>query len=142
MDITRLHRRERARDCRQDAIRATPRAGMPRPPAFLRNLRKPILFGSYKRKEAQMSKSVQTTDHKEIKNWIEERGGHPSRVKTSGEGGILRVDFGKPEDALEQIEWDDFFAIFEESKLSFLYQEETEGGKTSRFNKFVSRTKH
>ena len=89
-----------------------------------------------------MSKSVQTTDHKQIKNWIEDRGGHPSRVKTSGKGGILRVDFGKPEDSLEQIEWDDFFNIFEENDLSFLYQEETEGGKTSRFNKFVSRTKH
>ena len=48
-----------------------------------------------------MSKSVQTTDHKEIQSWIEERGGHPARVKASGEGGILRVDFGEPEESLE-----------------------------------------
>jgi hypothetical protein len=89
-----------------------------------------------------MSKAIQTTDHDEIRHWIEERGGHPARVKGSGEGGVLRVDFGKPEDALEEIAWDDFFAIFDENKLSFLYQEETEAGKTSRFNKFVSRTKH
>ncbi len=89
-----------------------------------------------------MSKSVETTNHKEIRSWIEERGGHPARVKTSGEGGILRVDFGEPEEALEEIDWDDFFAIFDENKLCFLYQEETSSGKTSRFNKFVSRSKH
>jgi len=89
-----------------------------------------------------MSKAVETTDHKEIQQWIEERGGHPARVKGAEEGGILRVDFGRPEEALEEIEWDDFFSIFDENKLSFLYQEETGAGKTSRFNKFVSRTKH
>ena len=87
-----------------------------------------------------MSKSVQTTDHKEIQSWIEERGGHPARVKASGEGGILRVDFGEPEESLEQIGWDDFFSIFAENLLCFLYQEETSSGGTSRFNKFVSRT--
>lgn len=87
-----------------------------------------------------MSKAVETTDHKQIRNWIEERGGHPARVKTSGEGGILRVDFGEPEESLEEIDWDDFFSVFDENKLAFLYQEETGSGKTSRFNKFVSRS--
>jgi hypothetical protein len=89
-----------------------------------------------------MSKAVETTDHKQIRQWIEERGGHPSRVKGADEGGLLRVDFGKPEDALEEIDWDDFFQIFDKNKLAFLYQDETGDGKTSRFNKFVSRTKH
>ncbi len=89
-----------------------------------------------------MSKSIETTNHQEIRGWIEERGGHPARVKGSGSGGILRVDFGEPEEALEEISWDDFLEVFDKSKLSFLYQEETAGGKTSRFNKFVSRTKH
>lgn len=86
-----------------------------------------------------MSESVQTTDHKEIRGWIEKRGGHPSRVKGAKEGGLLRVDFGKPEENLEKIGWDDFFAIFDENELSFLYQDKTKDGKTSRFNKFVSR---
>ncbi|CDN55614.1 Hypothetical protein RG1141_CH32790 [Neorhizobium galegae bv. officinalis bv. officinalis str. HAMBI 1141] len=89
-----------------------------------------------------MSKAVETTDHKEIRQWIEERGGHPARVKGAREEGILRVDFGKPEESLEEIAWDDFFSIFDENKLVFLFQEETEAGKTSRFNKFVSSTKH
>ncbi|WP_165217448.1 hypothetical protein [Affinirhizobium pseudoryzae] len=86
-----------------------------------------------------MSEAVETTDHKTIKRWIEERGGHPSRVKGAKEGGILRVDFGKPEDNLEAIEWEDFFSIFDENDLAFLYQDETKDGKTSRFNKFVSK---
>lgn len=32
-----------------------------------------------------------------------------------------------------------FFRIFEENELAFLRQDETEGGKTSRFNRFVER---
>jgi hypothetical protein len=86
-----------------------------------------------------MSEAVQTTDHDTIRRWIEERGGHPARVKGAGEGGILRVDFGEPEDNLEEIKWEDFFSIFDENELAFLYQDETKGGKTSRFNKFVAR---
>jgi len=86
-----------------------------------------------------MSEAVQTTDHAIIRRWIEERDGHPARVKGAGEGGILRVDFGEQEDNLEEIEWEAFFSIFDENELAFLYQDETKGGKTSRFNKFVAR---
>ena len=86
-----------------------------------------------------MSEAVQTTDHATIRRWIEERGGHPARVKGADEGGILRVDLGEPEDNLEEIEWEAFFSIFDENELAFLYQDETKGGKTSRFNKFVAR---
>lgn len=46
---------------------------------------------------------------------------------------------GAPEETLEKISWDEFFQIFDENKLAFLYQDRTEGGDTSRFNKFVSR---
>lgn len=87
-----------------------------------------------------MSSARQTTDHDEIRRWIEERQGTPSRVKNSGEGGILRIDFGEPEEALEPIGWDEFFQIFEKSDLAFLHQDETEEGKLSRFSKFVSRS--
>ncbi len=87
-----------------------------------------------------MSSASQTTDHDEIRRWIEDRQGTPSRVKDSGEGGILRVDFGEPEEALEPIEWDEFFQIFEKSDLAFLHQDKSEDGKLSRFSKFVSRS--
>ena len=35
--------------------------------------------------------------------------------------------------------WDDFFEKFDEADLAFLYQDKTEGGKISRFHKFVAR---
>ncbi|MFN3509620.1 MAG: hypothetical protein ACK4ZU_19295 [Allorhizobium sp.] len=87
-----------------------------------------------------MSSASQTTDHDEIRKWVEERQGTPSRVRESGEGGILRIDFGEPEEALEPIEWEEFFQIFEKSDLAFLHQDKTVDGKLSRFSKFVSRS--
>lgn len=86
-----------------------------------------------------MSTSHTTTSHDKIRSWIEARKGRPARVRTKGDGGILRIDFGTPEDNLEEIGWDEFFEIFDENKLAFLYQDETQDGKTSRFSKFVAR---
>ncbi|AMD58737.1 hypothetical protein [Agrobacterium pusense] len=85
-----------------------------------------------------MTESATTTDHDTIRKWAEQRDGHPAKVDVSGDGGILRIDFGEPEDALKAITWDEFFEIFEDRKLAFLYQDETSGGE-SRFNKFISR---
>jgi hypothetical protein len=42
------------------------------------------------------SEAKTTTDHDEIRRWIEERGGKPATVSRTAEGdepGILRVDF-------------------------------------------------
>lgn len=86
-----------------------------------------------------MSQSRTTTNHDEIRKWAEDRKGRPAVVRTKGEGGILRIDFGAPEEAFEPIEWDEFFRIFDENDLAFLYQDETGGGQASRFNKFVER---
>jgi hypothetical protein len=90
------------------------------------------------------AESKTTTDHDEIKKWVESRGGKPATVKNTGDGeeaGVLRIDFpgysGK--DSLEPISWDEFFEKFEESKLSFLYQDKTADGKESRFSKLISR---
>ncbi|BCM17912.1 hypothetical protein [Mesorhizobium sp. J8] len=88
-----------------------------------------------------MSEAKTTTDHDEIRKWVEERKGRPAVVRTKGEGGILRIDFGEPEDAFEAIEWDEFFRIFDENDLAFLHQDEAGGGGTSRFNKFVERSR-
>jgi hypothetical protein len=54
-------------------------------------------------------------------------------------GGVLRFDFGDKDEALEEIGWDEFFEIFEESGLALLEQEETKSGEKSRFSKFVNR---
>jgi hypothetical protein len=85
-----------------------------------------------------MSEAKTTTDHDAIRAWAEARDGHPARVKGQGDGGLLRIDFGEPNESLERIDWDEFFEIFDENELAFLHQEETKEG-TSRFNKFVNR---
>lgn len=87
-----------------------------------------------------MSEAKAITDHDEIRAWAEKRGGRPSRVKSTGDdGGVLRFDFGEPEEELEEISWETFFEIFEDRKLALLEQEETASGKTSRFSKFIER---
>lgn len=90
-----------------------------------------------------MSDSQKTTDHNTIKNWVEERDGHPAAVESTssdGDVGMIRIEFPKGDSgALEKISWDDFFEKFEESNLAFLYQDKTEDGDKSRFCKLVSR---
>ena len=87
-----------------------------------------------------MSEASTTTDHKTIRKWVEARGGRPSKVSNADDdGGILRIDFGEKDPNLEEVSWDEFFEIFDDRKLAFLHQNRTEGGKESRFNKFISR---
>lgn len=91
-----------------------------------------------------MGQATTTTDHREIRAWIEERGGRPSRVAGTGsdsdrDAGMLRVDFDEPEESLEPIGWETFFSTFESNDLAFLHQDRTDEGKTSRFFKFVQR---
>ena len=81
-----------------------------------------------------------TTDHDTIRKWAEARGGRPSRVKGTGGGGsddagLLRLDFGEPEENLEPIGWEEFFDTFEESGLAFVYEDAPD----SRFGKLVRR---
>ncbi len=91
--------------------------------------------------------SKTTTDHAEIKQWAEARGGKPATVPGTERGkddaGLIRLEFPDAKqshsDKLEEISWDDFFEKFEQSKLALVYQEETADGKQSSFNKLVSR---
>jgi hypothetical protein len=85
--------------------------------------------------------SKTTTDHDEIRRWAESRGGRPASVEGTGNGdpGVLRIDFGDPEDRLEEISWDEWFDKFDKENLAFLYQEETKEGGESRFFKLVQR---
>lgn len=91
------------------------------------------------------SESQTTTDHDEIRDWVEEREGQPARVEGTegGDGaGVLRIDFpdeNDDEENLEDISWDEFFEAFENNDLAFLYQDEGSEGDTSYFSKFVSR---
>jgi hypothetical protein len=88
--------------------------------------------------------SQTTTDHDQIRQWAEARGGKPACVRGTGGGddiGMLRIDFPgfSGGDSLQEITWDEFFEKFDERGLALLYQETTKDGQPSNFNKLVDR---
>jgi hypothetical protein len=85
-----------------------------------------------------------TTDHDEIREWVETRDAEPTHVQQTGEGddlGVLRIDFPDdgPDRNLDPVSWDRFFEKFEETDLAFRYQNEKKNGEESYFHRFVSR---
>jgi hypothetical protein len=84
-----------------------------------------------------------TTDHDEIRKWVEKRGGHPAIVKDTADNGrrgaMIRIDFDDPDGSkdagLKRVGWDEFFEIFDNNDLAFLHQDVDD----SRFNKLVQR---
>lgn len=85
--------------------------------------------------------ALATTDHDTIRQWVAERAGRPAVVRDTHDGtsGILRIDFAEPDTELEEISWEEFFRIFDDNELAFLYQKETADGEPSYFSKFVAR---
>jgi hypothetical protein len=83
-----------------------------------------------------------TTDHDEIRRWVEQHDGKPATVAGTGEpAGVLRIDFpgGAGEDRLQHIDWDTWFGKFDSEELAFLYQDRKANGEDSTFFKVVSR---
>ncbi len=112
-------------------------------------------------KRPTLAASFTTRDHDVVRRWAESRGGVPADVRGTGDGkasgskasgkaggkgsskgsssgaGVLRIEFRDPDDRLEDVGWDAFFATFDESDVDFLYQEYTKDGAESRFHKIV-----
>ena len=89
-------------------------------------------------------RSQEMTDHEEIRQWAEARGGVPARVKgTGGEDdvGMIRIDFPgySGEGSLERISWEEWFEKFEERELALVVENQPPEGDKARFNKLVSR---
>ncbi len=85
-----------------------------------------------------------TTDHAEIRRWVEEHDGVPASVAekmTPNENaGILRIIFKgerNPEE-FTVMNWDEFFTRFDQANLAFKYEKSIPGGKRSNFYKFLS----
>ena len=103
--------------------------------------RKPARAGS----RAKAGAANATTNHDIIRRWAESRGGKPVSVRGTARSkqhaGLLRIDFPGFSGAgkLEPVSWEEWFQKFDESKLSFLYQDKTKDGKQSRFFKLVKR---
>ncbi len=85
-----------------------------------------------------------TTSHDTIRRWAEARNARPSCVRGTGDEddpGVIRLDFPgySGEESLQEISWDEWFDKFDAQRLALLYQEKTESGDKSNFNKLVSR---
>ncbi len=85
-------------------------------------------------------------DHDEIRQWAEERGAIPTRVKGTGgqnDVGILRLhfpEFSQDDEKLEPISWDEFFEEFDRKRLALLVEDRMPDGRPSNFNKIISRS--
>lgn len=88
-----------------------------------------------------------TTDHDEIRQWVQERGGWPARVIGTGgrrgpdDPGMIRIDFPgfSGEGTLEEIAWEVWFQAFEDNGLALLHEVGDRDGSPSRFNKLIGR---
>lgn len=92
------------------------------------------------------SKTKTTTDHDEIRRWVESHDGKPAVVRGTGDGngkgiGVLRIDFpgGAGTDDLEHVDWDTWFDAFDSNGLAAVYQQEKASGEDSTFIKLVNR---
>jgi len=87
-----------------------------------------------------------TTDHNTIRHWAEEREGKPGVVRGTEHGSEavkLQIDFPghSGEDSLHDISWEEFFRLFDEEKLAFVYKHDTAHGEQSTYCKVVERAR-
>jgi hypothetical protein len=81
-----------------------------------------------------------TTENRTIKSWAEKRGGKPALLQqkddTGRAGDMLKIIFpDENSKKYELLSWDQFFTIFEENNLKFLFIDEDE----KQFYRLVNR---
>ncbi|PDS75617.1 hypothetical protein [Rhizobium sp. L43] len=86
-----------------------------------------------------MARVGTTTDYSKIRHWIEERGGHPARIKNAPDSETVRVDFTS--EPLDEISWDEFFQGFDGSRLAFLHRTKAQDD-AARLGRIVRRRRH
>src|SRR4051812_23704613 len=67
--------------------------------------------------------TLATRSHDVIEAWAEARDARPATATRGPDGRprTLRMDFGEPTRNLESIAWDEWFGVFDERDLVFLY---------------------
>jgi hypothetical protein len=148
LDQIRLIRSEKAVEAKQRALlrgRRVPEkidnpqgGGSPLRLFLFKSLKENTMAHAAREKKAVDYEAKRTRDHDTIRRWAEKRGGRPTMVEGTQ---ILRIDFDDPDGSRDEnlvpASWDEFFRVFDERGLEFLYQEHTHDGHISRFNKFV-----
>jgi hypothetical protein len=85
-----------------------------------------------------------TTDHSEIRQWVEQNGGQPARVRGNIDEdsvGLLRIQVpgSRHREPLETISWDEFFRKFDSHDLALLYRHGSKDGEKTAFHQLVHR---
>jgi hypothetical protein len=87
--------------------------------------------------EDHHGETLATRSHEVIQHWADERDATPATVEGTehgGEPGVLRFEFGGRSDSrLKRIDWDQWFAPFDERDLVFVFQEHRADGSQSNF---------
>jgi hypothetical protein len=94
--------------------------------------------------------NVITTDHAIIKQWVEENDGKPALVGSLAEPEEivgLRIEFpGETQENLlsdnepnPEVSWDDFFRIFEDKLMAFMYNPKKRGQDKTDAYRFIPR---
>lgn len=71
-----------------------------------------------------MHSSIITTQHAEVRSWIESHNGAPALNDTGYGRGYLAINFGE-EREFQPISWEEFFDQFESHHLAFTYAKDT-----------------
>ncbi|QTR03427.1 Rho termination factor N-terminal domain-containing protein, partial [Saccharothrix algeriensis] len=89
-------------------------------------------------------RSLVTTSHDVIRQWAGQRNAAPATVDGTEHGdhlGVLRLDFpGHRGDTLRHVEWDEWFATFDQRRLNFIYQEQRSDGSPATSSAWKART--
>lgn len=81
---------------------------------------------------------VETVDHDEIMEWVEENDGRPARLEDEVlDSDTLRIAFEEERmsEDLERVSWEEFFDIFEEEGIVFVYEQSPPDAEDERPNK-------
>jgi hypothetical protein len=82
-------------------------------------------------------RSLVTTSHDVIQKWADGRGAVPATVEGTEHGGrpgVLRLRFPNSRSKqLVELSWDEWFSVFDDRGLNFIYQEKRADGRTSSF---------
>jgi len=86
-------------------------------------------------REDREGQTLATRERAVIEAWAKERNAAPATIPggSAGDGPrVLRFDFPGGSE-LEEIDWDDWFATFEERNLVFIFQQHRSDGSQSNF---------
>lgn len=92
---------------------------------------------------ARTGETVITTDHDTIRHWIEECGSTAAQVTEPAEddpGSLAVVPKGTIDNSIREVSWKEFFAIFEDEELAFVYHSDKDDPDKQWSCKFIDRT--